>query len=63
MSQTTWTIKALAAYLKITPRTIRRLINTDQFPRPMKIGRHIRWTPQVIETFLATAQATDQAEK
>jgi len=37
---------------RLSSRTIARLVNTNQFPRPVKIGRSCRWRPEDIARFM-----------
>jgi predicted DNA-binding transcriptional regulator AlpA len=43
------TIEQLAAMYQVNPRTIRRRVIDGTFPKPVKIGRSIRWNRADVE--------------
>jgi predicted DNA-binding transcriptional regulator AlpA len=43
----------LAAYLKIDVRSLRRLRNSDGFPKPIMLGGSPRWRRETIDAWLA----------
>lgn len=51
-----WTIEDLAAYFKVTRRTIREWRETDPtFPRPLELpGRSVRWFRGDVVDWVAT---------
>jgi excisionase family DNA binding protein len=53
-SHRTWTPNQLAEYLQVNPRTIRRLIQTGELPRPVRIGRQLRWNEAAVQSILAS---------
>jgi excisionase family DNA binding protein len=57
--QKVWTRKELAKLLKISGRTINRLVATGRFPKPIYIGRSVRWLACDIDGYFT--QRTDEA--
>ena len=50
-------VEAVAAWLGISPRSVRRLVATGAIPPPDFVhGRIVRWRPQSIEAALRQAQ-------
>jgi len=43
----------LARLLNCSPRSIRRLADQGSVPRPVKIGRLVRWRRAVVDEWLA----------
>jgi excisionase family DNA binding protein len=50
--QRTWTDEQLARLLQISTRTLRRLIQTGQVPRPLRFGRAVRWNDKTVAQLL-----------
>lgn len=46
------TKKDLSELLKVTTRTIDRLIQDNKFPKPLRFGRNVRWRPDAIEDWM-----------
>ena len=42
------TTKDLAFILKVHPRTVARRKDDPGFPKPIRIGRNVRWDPEDI---------------
>jgi excisionase family DNA binding protein len=49
-----YTAKELAGLLGCSVRHVWRMCGTGQLPAPVRIGRLVRWSKQVIEGWLAT---------
>lgn len=50
----TLTIPELSRFLKITPRTLRRMVLRKEIPPPARVGaRRLLWRSEVIVEFLA----------
>ena len=48
------TDREVGVMLGISWRTVRRLVETDPiFPRPLKLGRCVRWDRQRLDEYLA----------
>ena len=47
------TRKDLSERLQISPRTLSRMVSDQRLPRPILIGRSVRWPEEVIETWIA----------
>jgi len=45
------TLKQLAARYAVSRRTLERKIVSGDFPRPLKIGRASRWSPEDLEAY------------
>ena len=52
-----WTVKDLAAALKLGRRTIWRMVSTGSIPQPIRLGRSVRWRRATIEAWLAEREA------
>lgn len=46
------TIDDVADTLKVSPRTLDRMLKDDEFPRPLRIGSQRRWAPGALEAYL-----------
>lgn len=46
------TREELAEVLRVTGRTIAKLVASGQFPAPLKIGRQWRWLAKEVNDFL-----------
>jgi len=46
------TRRDLAGLLKISNRTIGRLLETGELPTPLLVGQSYRWRPKDIETYI-----------
>jgi excisionase family DNA binding protein len=57
-SHRTWIPSQLAEYLQVNTRTIRRLIQTGELPRPIRIGRQLRWDEAAVRSILASSKTT-----
>ena len=53
----------VAEILKISPRTLRRQVNSGFFPPPFFIGRSPRWTRDRIDLYLEHAQTNAEKGK
>src|SRR5262249_12828857 len=54
----------LQAVLKLSARTITRLVATGGIPAPIVVGRSFRWRTSDIEQFIeGAASASDEASK
>jgi len=47
-----WTVKEVAAALKLGQRTIWRMVSTGALPKPIRLGRSVRWRRATIERWL-----------
>ena len=52
LSERCLTSREIADYLVISVSTLRRRIDDDDFPAPLRIGRQLRWTPSSIQKWL-----------
>jgi len=52
----------IAKRLRLSERTVRRLVNTGRFPLPFYIGRTPRWTESVVDDYIEQAQSKAQAD-
>jgi excisionase family DNA binding protein len=50
------TADEVAGLLRVDPRTLREMRNAGEFPKPMKVGRSLRWRRRTVERFLAEAE-------
>ncbi|MHC4663543.1 MAG: helix-turn-helix transcriptional regulator [Planctomycetota bacterium] len=57
--------KALASALKVTPRTIRRMVSRNEIPPPTRLGGRSCWmVEKILEHFAARAdKAAKEAER
>jgi len=46
------TVKDLAAALRLGKRTIWRMVSTGALPKPIRLGRSVRWRRATIERWL-----------
>ncbi|MFO7858943.1 MAG: helix-turn-helix domain-containing protein [Ectothiorhodospiraceae bacterium] len=53
MNEPMLTSEDVARLLGCSKRTVRRLVAKGQIPRPLRIGRLIRWQQDVIVTWMA----------
>ena len=54
--------REVAALLKISPRTVWRLLSGNKLPRPVKIGRNVRWILRDIETWVSNGCPSDSGK-
>ena len=47
------TRKDLADRLQISPRTLSRMVSDQRLPRPILIGRSVRWSETEIESWIS----------
>jgi excisionase family DNA binding protein len=47
------TVATLAAKLTIHPMTVRKFLSAGKIPAPVRIGRSLRWRPDVIDGWIA----------
>ncbi|PAY19090.1 hypothetical protein CKO51_13255 [Rhodopirellula sp. SM50] len=45
--------RSIAARLEVSQRTIQRMADRSEMPKPMKVGRLIRWDATAIERWIA----------
>ena len=45
-------LKEVAAYFSMNQRTIRRLCDRGEFPKPIRLGKSIRWREQSLVDFI-----------
>lgn len=45
-------ITQVARLIGACPRTVRRRYQADLMPRPMKLGRHLRWSYLAIQAWI-----------
>ena len=57
-----WTVKDLAAALKLGTRTIWRMVSTGTLPEPIRFGRLARWRRTTIEAWLAEREGSQQEQ-
>jgi predicted DNA-binding transcriptional regulator AlpA len=51
------TAAEVAGLLRIDPRTLRSLRHERSFPRPVQVGRSLRWRRSAVERYLRGAEA------
>ncbi|MFC4128939.1 helix-turn-helix transcriptional regulator [Nocardia rhizosphaerae] len=56
-----WTIDELAAYLQVSKPTIYDWRLSGYGPPASRIGRHLRWEPTVVRTWVAERSEVDAA--
>ena len=63
-------VKSLAKMLSCSVRSVWRLNSSGKLPKPVKIGRSVKWNYQMVRTWVemgcpdrATFEARSQAEK
>ena len=54
--------REVAALLKISPRTVWRLLSASKLPKPVKIGRNVRWILRDIEAWISNGCPSDSAK-
>ena len=52
-----FTVKSLAEYLDVDPKTVRRWRGDGLLPEPLTVGGVMRWSPQAIEDWIQTGAA------
>lgn len=52
-------VKDCAALMSCHTATIWRMVKTDQFPRPLRVGHLTRWSELHIQRFLARTRASN----
>ena len=52
-----FTVKSLAEYLDVDPKTVRRWKGNGLLPEPLTVGGVVRWSPQAIEDWIQTGAA------
>ena len=57
-----WLSRAqVAEALGISVRSLDRMIEAEEFPRPVRFGRQLRWRRSVVEAHLQKLEAAAQA--
>jgi excisionase family DNA binding protein len=57
-------VDEVARLLDVSSRHIRRLADSNQFPKPVRLGGCVRWHRSVVEQFLKSlAVAVEQHHK
>jgi predicted DNA-binding transcriptional regulator AlpA len=51
----------VAEALGISVRSLDRMIEAEEFPRPVRFGRQLRWRRSVVEAHLQKLEAAAQA--
>jgi excisionase family DNA binding protein len=46
----------VAAKLGISPRAVQRMAANGAIPRPIKLGRSVRWQERQLDAFIASLQ-------
>lgn len=47
-----WTAEDVAEYAQLSLGTVRNMTSRGELPKPVRIGRSVRWKPQVIIEWL-----------
>lgn len=55
-----WTIDDLAAALQVSVKTVRRQMLAETLPKPLRIGRQLRWHPEEVAEHLRRRSAEAQ---
>lgn len=45
-------VRAVAALLRVSARTVQRLVSSGRFAPPFRVGRSTRWTREAVETWI-----------
>ena len=45
------------AILGICDRTLEKLVRSNQFPEPLRLGKRVKWVDSVVQSWLARAVA------
>ena len=53
----------LASMLDVSSKTVRRLLTTDQLPRPVRLGRSLRWSVAVLKQWIADGCPASKKEE
>lgn len=48
------TVEELAKILKVSPRTVWRMESAGNVPKPIRIGKTVRWLAADVKTFLSS---------
>lgn len=51
-----WGLEEVASVLGISPAHVRRLADAGKLPRPIKLGRAVRWRVRDIEGFVESGR-------
>ncbi len=54
--QLLWSERDVAYALGVSPRTVRRLVDTDELPPPLRVGGMKRWRRSAIESWIEKRQ-------
>ena len=46
-------VSTVAARLSVSAKTVRRWADSGQMPKPIRVGRLLRWRPEVIDQWVA----------
>ena len=52
MSSELLNVKDLARLLRMSVRTVWRLRSAGRLPKPVRIGKSVRWSPETIEAWI-----------
>lgn len=52
MTEQLLTVRDCAALLKLSTRQIWKLSRSERFPRPLRIGRSVRWRAADVQRFI-----------
>lgn len=51
-------MRDVAARLRVNPETVRRMVARGDFPAPIKVGRVLRWRPEVVDAWIQEQEAS-----
>jgi predicted DNA-binding transcriptional regulator AlpA len=46
-------LSTLASMLDVSSKTVRRLLATNQLPTPLRLGRSLRWSVDILKKWIA----------
>ena len=51
-----FTIRDVAGVLKVSTRGLRKLVADGRFPKPIRVGRLLRWPAAIVQEWIAQQQ-------
>lgn len=61
--ETPMTYEDVAKLLHVDKKTLRRMIDSGDWPAPFRIGKQLRWLPSTVRSYLAALEMVERVKK